>query len=586
MKRKLYLLAALMISAGTMIAQPLPGSGNAVTFSGAAGTNYITIPHILGRNDYTTGLFTIDLWIRVPPNQVDLATADNDILCKWPPAFTPNPYSYALRVLNSGAGSDAGKLIFLRYDGATSKTITSINALNDNRWHHVAISRTGPGTPRTFTFYIDGISQGNFVDFTANVDNSSNVLIGARSNGANRFTGSVDELRFWNTGLTQGEIRDRMCRKIRSTDALVSNLISYYKFDESSGNVAIDSLTGVRNNGTLPGTANVTRTLSGAPIGDFSAHDYVNTTKTVTLNPSTGNSFTATSTSGSPAGMHIYYTNALPNTTSGASGVGTNRHYFGVHQAGGTNQQYTAVYNYTGNTYVTVANESLLKLYKRADNAATVWTDAVATANVSNKTLTVTGQSTEYILGNASAVALPIKILFFDASIQGQSDVHLNWTAAYDRATSVKFEVERSYNALDFQHITTVDASDETSTKTYSFTDRNASEKVGYYRLKAVESDGKITYSSIIKVHTDRPQTGLLSVFPNPANDYILINGIKRGFSFTITDMMGKKVLQGTAGDEAVLRIDISKLVSGTYLLQYLADDTRKPIKFRVASAD
>jgi len=77
-----------------------------------------------------------------------------------------------------------------------------------------------------------------------------------------------------------------------------------------------------------------------------------------------------------------------------------------------------------------------------------------------------------------------------------------------------------------------------------------------------------------------------LSVFPNPANDYILINGMEQGCRFVITDMMGKKVLQGTAGDESVLRIDVSRLVSGTYLLQYLADDTRKPIKFRVASDD
>lgn len=567
-----------------MIAQPLPGSGNAVTFSGAAGTNYITIPHILGRNDYNTGLFTIDLWVRLPSNQVDLATNDNDIICKWPPAFGPNPYSYALRVLNSGAGADAGKLIFLRYDGGTSKTITSANALNDNKWHHVAISRTGPGTPRTFTFYIDGISQGNFVDFTANVDNSSNVLIGGRSNGANRFTGSVDELRFWNTGLTQGQIRDRMCHKIRSTDALAGNLISYYKFDESSGTVAVDSLlTGTTaNNGTLPGSANVTRTLSGAPIGDLSAHDYVNATKTVAMNPSAGNSFTATSTSGSPAGIHIYYTNALPNATSGASGIGANKHYFGVHQAGGTSPQYTAVYNYTGNTYVTSANESLLKLYKRADNAATTWTDAIAALNATNKTLTITGQSTEYILGNTSAVALAIKILSFNASVQGQSDVHLNWTTAHDQATSVKFDVERSYNALDFQNIATVESSDDASVKNYSFTDKNTATKIGYYRLKAVESDGKITYSSIVKAYTDRLQSGLLSVFPNPANDYILINGIERGISFFITDIMGNKVFQGTAGDEVVFRIDVSRLVSGTYVFKYLLNDTQKHIKFQV----
>jgi len=89
---------------------------------------------------------------------------------------------------------------------------------------------------------------------------------------------------------------------------------------------------------------------------------------------------------------------------------------------------------------------------------------------------------------------LAIKILSFDASVQGQLDVRLNWTTAYDQATSVKFEVER----LDFQNIATVEAADETNAKNYGFTDRNALEKVAYYRLRAVESDGKLLTAALL----------------------------------------------------------------------------------------
>ena len=91
-----------------------------------------------------------------------------------------------------------------------------------------------------------------------------------------------------------------------------------------------------------------------------------------------------------------------------------NDKYFGVFQFR-WHPQYTAVYNYSGNTLVTPAIEFDLRLNKRTDNSNCM--DSYArpgkwTAN----TITVTGQSTEYILGSRRWVFGDVNLITFNAA--------------------------------------------------------------------------------------------------------------------------------------------------------------------------
>jgi len=61
------------------------------------------------------------------------------------------------------------------------------------------------------------------------------------------------------------------------------------------------------------------------------------------------------------------------------------------------------VYNYNG---VSITKNSDNRLFKRTDNAATTWADATATNNTGAKTLTATGQNTEYILGSTGTAGI------------------------------------------------------------------------------------------------------------------------------------------------------------------------------------
>lgn len=586
MKRILPLFSGLLF-AGTapLLAQTaLPGSGNAYTFSGAVSpASYISIPHVSGQNEFGLGAnFSIDMWVKIPASQPDVNLPDNEILGKWVSGFASS-YSYVFRVLNATnpTVADRGKLIFLRYDqpNGTSKGIQSVSPLNDNNWHHVAATRTGGGSG-TFTLYVDGISQGTFADFTTNVSNANPVLVGMRAGGNNRFAGSVDEIRFWNIGLSQAQIRDRICRKITSSDPLAGNLTAYYKFDEASGTVATDSLLsgGTRNNGTIQ--TGVARAVSGAAIGDASAHDYVNATKTASLTPSAGNGFSITSTSGNPDGVHIYYINATPNATSGTVGVGNNRNYFGVYQVLGSNPQYTAVYNYNGNPYVDASNETSLVLYRRSDNTTATWSDAAASQNTVAKTLTVAGQRTEYILGNTGPVPLPIKLLSFRARVLGNSDALLQWQDGSEGVDILRFDVERSNDGQNFRCIGTVTGTGRRN-HLYSFTDAGGIGDKTYYRLNTKGADGSATYSNTLALSLGQQGSIPVSVFPNPATDRIAINGLESGKRFSITDLLGQEVWLGLAA-AGTISLDVSGLKKGIYHLRYLQDGVLRQTNFIV----
>lgn len=353
-----------------------PGSGIAISFDGV--NDHITTGSFLIP---TIGDFTTEMWVYNRDNTAGF----NEFI-------------------SQGASGDAF------YIGTTNGT--GIIRLGDkwqstgiimplNKWVHLAVVKNG----NNGTFYLNGIQVATQSNYSISAA-GTHTLIGQQYGGLNEVPDAdLDEVRIWNTPLTQSQIRDRMCRKITSGDDLYANLVGYYNFDESTGITAFDgSANG--NNGTL--VNGPTRVTSGAAIGNTSAHNYVTTGL-----PATNLSFNAQDnlavayTSGTftgEAGTHVYAVSEAPNTTSGITEVGTNNRYFGVFNANLSSPAYTATYNYTGNPFVTASNEPLVGLYKRNDNAATTWSITTAAQNVTDNTLTAFGQNTEYMLGSQNSI--------------------------------------------------------------------------------------------------------------------------------------------------------------------------------------
>ncbi len=525
-----------------------PGSGNAMSFNGT--TQSITMPNSSAIN-FGTGDFSVDFWYNSLVSKEEIIFDKRDDNC----ADGPN---WAIRK------NLAGEVFFEVNVPGPSSDFVVIPNVSDGKWHHIAFIRTAT----QISAFKDGMLAESKAAITQNVSNSANFQLGTGPcspflAGGGFFSGSLDEIKMWNIALTQSQIRDRMCKKITSTDPLYTNLVAYYNFDESTGTTAFDGTINA-NNGTLVNTP--TRITSGAAIGNASSHDYVNATKTVSLTHPAGENFTVISTSGLPAGIQVYMVDEKPSTLTGASGVGDNNKYFGVFQAGGTTPQYTAVYNYNGNPFVTPAIESQLRLNKRTDNTGT-WSTMITTPNEPANTITVTGESTEYILGRLGG-ALPLNLISFSGSKQN-NDALLQWKTANEVNVN-RFEIQRSENGFDFITVGSVNA----GSTFYSFADVNTfiTKQIVYYRLKSIDADGKFTYSGIVKLSNE--QDGRFTIFPNPVKDIITISGLKQNGTLILFTADGKLLQQQKVNTQSIT-MDLSSYATGTYLLQYENEGVR-----------
>lgn len=269
-----------------------------------------------------------------------------------------------------------------------------------NTWHHYALTYDG----RILSGYIDGVLQQSFDaggNFPIAYNNSNSTLVGAEAGSGSTADGSygylpgyIEELSFWDTALTQKQIKDWMCRKTTTTHPRYANLKAYYRFDQQQSDTRLTDQKNAVYGTMINGCA---FTISSAPVGDTSSYIYGG--NTLALKHPDGDSLGIQVTKGNPSGIHVYRVDAAPSITRGATGIGPNNRYFGVFHFGDTTTVYRAVYGYKGNPFVTTSAESSLRLYKRNNNADTIWRNASATLNTVSKTLTANGQKTEYIIG-------------------------------------------------------------------------------------------------------------------------------------------------------------------------------------------
>jgi Concanavalin A-like lectin/glucanases superfamily/Secretion system C-terminal sorting domain len=533
-----------------------PGSGNGVQLTRTGSRAADPWVNIGSGYDFGTQPFTYETWVK----RDDLHTTVNNFgVCLL--LSEPNN--------GWGVGIDNSNTLFLTKVGVNG--VFSTGTIADTKWHHAAVVYTGTQVQ----FYIDGVAVGTS-PYTDNFNSGGNYTIGARqtfgnTNGDQTLNGMIDETRIWkNVALTQTEIRDWMCRKITSAHPAYNNLFAYFRFDDNSGPVinGFGSKFGILNNTPLLQT-------SGAALGDASAHDYANTVKTANISHASGENFAVTSASGSPAGIQVYRVDEQPNTLTGAIGAGANNKYFGVFQAGGTVPLYTAVYNYNGNPYVTPSTEYQLRLNKRTDNAATSWTMLPDVANEPANTITVTGQSTEYILGT-TGVPLPVSLVNFDA-YKAANSVSVKWSTT-DESNLAKFEVQKGSNSNTFTTISTVTPRGGVSLTGYAINDYQPFAGSNYYRLKISDADGKFTYSHIVKIDFSKKYT--ITVLPNPASSYITINGAATFEQIQITDLAGKPVRQ--MNKNATNRYAVTGIAKGVYLIRLINGKEIEAVKILI----
>lgn len=144
-------------------------------------------------------------------------------------------------------GLASNKLQFGLRIGESNIKLDGNTALATNTWYHVAATYDGA----TMKIYVNGIldvSASQTGSFTA----SGNFYLADSEQWTGRYlNGKMDEARVWSDARSQTEIRANMYQELSGSE---SNLVSYYKLNETTGTTASDSQTSGTYDGTLTGT--------------------------------------------------------------------------------------------------------------------------------------------------------------------------------------------------------------------------------------------------------------------------------------------------------------------------------------------
>jgi len=175
---------------------------------------------------------------------------------------------------------------------------------------------------------------------------------------------------------------------------------------------------------------------------------------------------------------------------------------------------------------------------------------------------------------------VPVEFISFNA-VSSNGEVQLTWTTASE-TNNKGFQVERKdnfsgkWNSEGF-----LDGGGTTTEKTgYSFTDKNPSAGMNYYRLKQMDLNGSFSYSAITEVSVTPVNFALKQNYPNPFNPVTTIEyytALPGRVSLKVYDITGREAASLVGGNQEAgqhsVQFNAAGLASGVYIYKLVTDN-------------
>jgi len=185
-----------------------------------------------------------------------------------------------------------------------------------------------------------------------------------------------------------------------------------------------------------------------------------------------------------------------------------------------------------------------------------------------------TAKTSKVTVGNCTVI-LPVNLKYFNARVIN-CKTELSWQSATEIDFS-KYVVEYSTNGIDFTTIGTIIPKGDNSYYTYSY--QASQQGKSYYRLKVIETDGSISYSKTLYLNENCNGTSIITAYPNPAKDMVIITGLSGNSSIQLKSLLGQALIT-IKTINTTYEIDLSKYPKGAYMLQVIEDNgTEQTIK-------
>ena len=172
---------------------------------------------------------------------------------------------------------------------------------------------------------------------------------------------------------------------------------------------------------------------------------------------------------------------------------------------------------------------------------------------------------------------LPVELVSFTGKLDKLNISVLQWATATERNTAY-FGLERSFNGVTFSEIGQVAAAGSSTQRlSYEWSDPQHVTKLTYYRLRQVDRDGTVAYSSMVSLAPIYPIIQLIEVYPNPSTGEVvqlLLSGFSgETISMRLADALGRPILSQMllpAEAQYLVPLHLPRgLAAGTYFLTF-----------------
>lgn len=160
---------------------------------------------------------------------------------------------------------------------------------------------------------------------------------------------------------------------------------------------------------------------------------------------------------------------------------------------------------------------------------------------------------------------LPITLAYFNVNKTGKRAT-LEWKTT-EEEDNAYISLQRSLNNDgNWQELKRYDLSINNHDKLYKYEDAALDRGQYAYRLKMVTMNGAATYSEIKKITVADDRT--IAVYPNPASNYIVLDGTVTTKEIIITDAFARKwILPVSKTGANVAQVNIQSLPRGIYFV-------------------
>ncbi|RYF20204.1 MAG: T9SS type A sorting domain-containing protein [Flavobacteriales bacterium] len=264
----------------------------------------------------------------------------------------------------------------------------------------------------------------------------------------------------------------------------------------------------------------------------------------------------------------------------------TIKRFFDITPTNNSSLNATLKFLYLDGSELNSLQESQFRFALSSDNGINWISLNNVTTNAPQNYVEVSGVN---VLGRITLVndftTLPLSALTLSGKAQ-KGGVALKWLTLNEVDVS-HFLTEKSYDGKKFNSFSQVGSKSNLSKdNNYGIDDRNPLLGINYYRITAVDKDGKITYSNILPVNFALTKKDQNSIYPNPTSKDI--NGsyytpFAQQVKLSVISSIGRVELSKSVNATVGLNhfsFDVSILPAGAYFIQISNSTISNQLKF------